>query len=105
MPGKHIMAGDFNCALQPSKDRSSGIDNTHVRSRKALQYFIKELNLVDIWRAQNPIKREYSCWSNTSKGYSRIDYFLISAELISCIRNCRYSSILISDHARIFDIR
>lgn len=53
---------------------------------------------MDIWRAQNPIKREYSCWLSTFKGYSRIDYFLISDELISCIRNCQYSSI-ISDHA------
>jgi len=42
MPGKHIVAGDFNCVLQPSKDQSSGIDNTHVRSRKALQYHCKK---------------------------------------------------------------
>lgn len=27
MPGKHIVAGDFNCVLQPSKDWSSGFVN------------------------------------------------------------------------------
>lgn len=37
MPGKHIVAGDFNCVLEPSKDRSSGVDNTHIRSRKGIQ--------------------------------------------------------------------
>lgn len=74
-PGKYIMAGDFNCTLDPAKDRSSGVDVTHVQSRKTIQCFIQEINLLDIWRHLNPNAREYSCFSGTHQTYSRIDYF------------------------------
>lgn len=40
----------------------------------------------------------YSCYSSTYQTYSRIDYFLISASLVSKIQDCSYGSILISDH-------
>ena len=46
LQGKYIISGDFNCTLEPSKDRSSGFDNTHVKSRETLCQFIKEL---DYW--------------------------------------------------------
>lgn len=53
MPGKHIIAGDFNCTMEPVKDRSSGIDNSHKKTRQTIHQFVKELNLTDIWRFQN----------------------------------------------------
>ncbi len=28
LPGYYLMAGDMNCVLDPTKDRSAGIDNT-----------------------------------------------------------------------------
>lgn len=60
---------------------------------------MKDLNLIDIWRHLNPLKKEYSCFSGTHNSYSRIDYFLVSAELLSNIRGCHHNSIVISDHA------
>lgn len=32
--GKLIIAGNFNCTLSPSLDRSTGSDTTHIQSRK-----------------------------------------------------------------------
>lgn len=43
----------------------------------------------------------YSCYSSTYKTFSRIDYFLLSTDLTSKVRNCWYDSILISDHAAV----
>lgn len=99
MSGKHIIAGDFNCVLDPRNDRSVGVDNTDTKTRIVLHQFMKELNLLDIWRHLNTSKKEFSCYSSTHNTYSRIDYFLISAELLSIVKNCYYSSIVISDHA------
>lgn len=82
LPGKIILAGDLNCALDPKLDRSAGIDTSHSQTRKKIQQYLKDLNLCDPWRAQNPNKREYSCYSAVFKTHSRIDYFfnfLISA--------------------------
>lgn len=103
--GLFIIGGDFNCTLNPVIDRSSGCDSSKTQTRKVLKQYIEDINLVDIWREQNPNKVEYSCQSCIGKSRSRIDYFLVSKELISRIKNCRYSSIVISDHAAIsFDI-
>lgn len=97
--GVIIIGGDFNCALDPKLDRSSGIDLTHARSRKIIHQFMQELNLIDIWRVKNPTKKEYSCHSTTHNTYSRIDYFLVSNLLAPVVNGCEYKSILISDHA------
>ncbi len=37
----YVMGGDFNCTLDPIRDRSSGLDQSHKQTRKTLQYFIK----------------------------------------------------------------
>lgn len=97
--GKHIIAGDFNCALNPSLDRSTGSDQSHTRSRETIHYFIKQLNLQDIWRELNPHNKAFSCFSSTFQTYSRIDFFLISSELRANIQDCFYDSVVISDHA------
>lgn len=101
LPGNCIIAGDFNCTLDPSKDRSPGIDNSHVKSRETICQFIKELGLIDIWRFLHPTSLSYSCHSKTHNTYSRIDFFLVSAQLISKIKECQYNGFVISDHAAV----
>ena len=100
LPGKYIIAGDWNCMLDPVRDRSTGIDQTHNRSRTTIHHFIKELNLLDIWRHFKPNDVAYSCYSSTYQTYSRIAYFLISASLVSKIQDCCCGNILISDHGQ-----
>ena len=99
LSGLYIMAGDMNCTLDPVKDRSTGSDSSHVKTRKVIQQFMKDLNLLDIWRHLNPTSTAYSCYSSTYRTHSRIDYFLISAELLTKIADCQYHAIVISDHA------
>lgn len=75
LPGKCVVAGDFNCALDPAKDRTSGAVESYIRSRAIIQHFMKELNLIDIWREENPDDLKFSCYSSVHKSYSRIDFF------------------------------
>lgn len=99
--GQHIVAGDTNCTLDPGKDRSTGLDTTHTKSRKIIKQFMRDLNMLDIWRQFNPNALVYSCYSGAHKTYSRIDYFLVSATLLSNITDCTYHSVVISDHAAV----
>ena len=94
-----MVAGDFNCALDPLKDRTSGAMESHIRSRAIIQHFMKELNLIHIWREENPDDLKFSCYSGVHISYSRTDFFLISTELRHKIKECSYDAILISDHA------
>lgn len=55
-PGQYIIGGDFNCVLDPTQDRSTGIDTSHQQTRKIIKKFMSDLNLIDIWRYLNPNK-------------------------------------------------
>lgn len=46
LPGKLIIGGDFNVTLDPLKDKSTGSDTSHTRSRKSILNFMKDLNLL-----------------------------------------------------------
>lgn len=86
LPGRYVIAGDFNCTLHPGIDRSVGTDQSHSNSRMTLQSFIKDFRLLDIFRELHQQTKVYSCYSATFQTYSRIDYFLISSELLSKIQ-------------------
>lgn len=99
LQGSHIIGGDFNCALNPKLDRSSGVDQSHISCRAAIHRFMKDLQIMDIWRERNQNIKTYSCHSGTHQTYSRIDFFLVSTILQSKVCGCSYDNIVISDHA------
>lgn len=94
-----IIGGDFNCYLDPQIDRSSSKPAPPLKSVPTLNNLMKSLDLVDIWRLQHPSDRQYSFFSPVHGSFSRIDYFLVDARLISKVDNSAYHSILVSDHA------
>ncbi len=98
-PGQCIIGGNFNCVLDPIQ--GTGTDTSHQQTRKTIKKYMCELNLIDIWRHLNPNRKENSCFSNTCKTYSGIDYFLISHCLLPSVEKCWNDSILLSDHAPI----
>lgn len=60
--------------------------------------FIKNTNILDIWRTMNHSGRDNSFYLPVHNSYSRIDYFLVDARLIPFAVNGKYHSIVISDH-------
>jgi len=85
-----IIAGDFNCVLDPYLDRSSTRRAERSNSSLFLNTFINNTNLSDIWRIANPTGRDYSFYSASHNSYSRIDYFLIDAKLTPYAVNPKY---------------
>lgn len=98
MPGYFLIGGDFDTTLSINLDRLKGTDNTHTQHRKTLHNFMQDLDLCDPWRRKYPNKSEFSCFSPSTKSYSRIDFFLVSNGLFSQIYDVTYESIVISDH-------
>ena len=41
LPGEYGTAGDWNCTPHPVRDRSTGIDQSHNRSRTTIDCFIR----------------------------------------------------------------
>lgn len=97
--GFNIIGGNFNCTLNPLVNGSTKSDLHKKKSRKIILQYINDLKLSEIWRKLNPDNLQHSCYSGLHKSRSRIDYFLVSQELVSEIKKCWYDCIVISDHS------
>lgn len=93
-----IIGGDFNCIIGLVKDAQPS-RTTKSKAAATLHSYLKNLNMVDIWRCLNPSAREYSFYSSVHKSYSRIDFFFIDSNLSKMVRSTQYHNRLISDHA------
>lgn len=82
--GDLIVGGDFNLGLDRNLDRKTSSRNVsnNDRCKRAVEHTMNEYNLVDIWREQNPFKREYTYIRQNGRTMSRIDFFLASETLL-----------------------
>ena len=99
--GPLIIGGDFNSVCDPILDRSSQPLPSDKNISTALREFQSELGITDIWRLVHPDVREYSFYSGAHNSYSRIDYIMMSSNLIQNVLEIKMNSILVSDHAAV----
>ena len=90
-----ILGGDFNTVIDPTRitgptdiqnlDLIQMRSNINPKNSALLNNFLRDNNLVDPFRIKNPLKREYSYvpFSQNNKNRSRIDYFFVTANLLS----------------------
>ncbi|CAC5415423.1 unnamed protein product [Mytilus coruscus] len=97
--GKYVLvAGDFNTTLS-SLDKSGKTLHCNDKAVKTLYNIVQEQGLCDIWRNRNVDIKTFSR-KQVVQGFltqSRIDYFLVSTDLKSCIKNIHYKDELFTD--------
>lgn len=96
-----ILGGDFNCWINPSLDRSSTKVHSPSKSAKMINSFMEEFHISDPWRFLYPNSKQYSFFSNVHQTFTRIDFFLLSNNLLPFVQSVTYNPIVISDHAPI----
>ena len=97
---KIIMGGDFNCIQNMSIDSRNYTNlNNRPRTRNKIKEIMAEKDLVDPFREIYPEKKAFT-WRrfNTTK-QGRLDYFLISTELICEVKGCAIKPGYRSDHS------
>ena len=52
-----IIGGDYNLVLDVEKDKKGGLAKTHKKSLEVINSYCKDLDLIDVWRTQNPEQR------------------------------------------------
>ncbi len=78
-----IMAGDFNCTLQPNLDRNGA--EPHPGPAKLLAEIIRDFKLQDLWRQQNPTTHQFT-WSkitNNQVSLARLDRIYINSSFFN----------------------
>lgn len=97
-----IIGGDFNLAPDlwldclPSKRHCHTFDETIVE-------LTTKANLIDYWRMKNPTRKQFTWFNSSNNGQcSRLDYWLISDNLVNEVNRCEISASPLTDHCVIF---
>jgi len=97
-----IWGGDFNCVLDIMMDKKGGRAQSHCNSRKYIYDIISAYDLVDIWRKRNPNVFKYTWHSNSNPPVQcRLDFFLVSFNLLAQVDNCNISTGFKTDHSSV----
>ena len=95
-----IMGGDFNTVLNVDLDKKNGNSHTHKKCTEKISSIINTSKIVDIWRILNPDKLKFTWHSNTKPIiFCRLDYFLISENLVNAIKSTKIKAGYKSDHS------
>lgn len=95
-----IIGGDFNTVLNIAMDKKNGRSDTHKACRNYLNTIAMEYDLIDIWRSTHPTLKQYT-WHSSNKPpiFSRLDYFLLSENLVNSVVSCEHRISYKSDHS------
>ena len=98
-----ILGGDFNCVTDVDLDRSHTISKADSSVNK-LRSLLNNLHLKDIWKQQNPDKKEFTFYSNVGTG-SRLDKFYVTNDLTTNVIESKIQHFAHSDHNKVTIIR
>ena len=80
---KVIIGGDYNLVLDVEKDKKGGLAKTHKKSLEVINSYCEDLDLIDVWRIQNPEQRRFTWRQKNPEIQCRLDFFLVS-QCTSC---------------------
>ena len=94
-----ILCGDWNLVQNQQLDTQHYIRDNNVRSRTRVASLKEQYELCDPWRINNPQKRQFTWFQRNPKKMSRLDFFLVSGDIMSYISQCNIKPGYRSDHS------
>ena len=94
-----VLGGDWNCVQNASIDtRGMAYAYREVKKFKKLQ---KRFHLIDAWRKIFPFRKQYTWRQLNMNICSRLDFWLITDTLLSCVQTTEIKPVPICDHCAI----
>ena len=81
-----ILVGDWNLVLDFQKDTKFYSSIGNPRAREVVLEAMDRENFIDIWREQHADVTQYTWRKSNPAKFSRLDFFLISAELLQNVQ-------------------
>ena len=98
-----IVGGDFNVTLDMKLDKKGGATETKRKQREKLTQVIEKYDLCDIWRFYHPTDKVFTWHSNSKpKVFCRLDFILISSNMLNNSRTAKIVPGISSDHALVY---
>ena len=97
-----IIVGDWNLILDSTQDCKNYKHINNPNARKKVIEMKLHLNLIDIWRESNALKRQYTWKKKLTNGElqaARLDFFLVSETLLQYTYEEKISAGYRSDHS------
>jgi len=98
---QYIICGDFNLVLNQNLDTSNYIHVNHPNSKNILLQNLEVFDLVDPFRELYPTLRRYTWRKKTPTKQARLDYYLISKNLMAKVEQVTIDNTYRSDHAAV----
>ena len=93
-----VISGDFNLVQDAKLDYYNYKHINNPRSKQELHNLKQELSMCDPWRIQHEQLRKYTWSSNNPAKRARLDFFLISEELMPLVNKTNIKEGYRSDH-------
>jgi hypothetical protein len=97
----YLLCGDWNVVQDTSIDTYNIIHNRNQNSREKIEEMLETFELLDPWRTCFPNGRKYTWRQSSPIKQSRLDYFLVSEDLFSLMKNTKIIPGYKTDHSAI----
>lgn len=94
-----ILCGDWNVVQDFMLDCHNYVKENNPKNRIEIQNLKNKFNLVDPWRVNNPTSKKFTWTRRNPTKQARLDYFLISEELMSILGNVKIIPGYRTDHS------
>ena len=96
-----LLCGDWNVVQDKSIDTYNIIHTRNPNSHKKIEELIETFELLDPWRTCFPEERKHTWRQSSPIKQSRLDYFLVTEDLFSLMKNTKIISGYKTDHSAI----
>ena len=94
-----IWCGDFNLVLNPQLDYKNYKTINNKNAREKLLDIINEEHLIDPYRDAHPELKRYTWRRKQPLQQARLDFFLVTEDLLTSIKKCKIENSYRSDHS------
>ena len=96
-----IITGDFNLVMDPETDTKHYCHINNPRAREKVVDICSEFSLIDIWRELHMETSQYTWRPTNGRKQARLDFFLISENLFTGVKETNILPGYRSDHSMI----
>ena len=96
---ENIICGDFNCVLNPELDYYNYKTINNPKARDKIVELISTKYLLDPFRENYPTQKKFTWKRRNPCKQARLDFFLISENLMQFVKSTRIDSSYRSDHS------